>query len=114
MCLVVSHDIVGPHDGRGWMRPLKATLGEEVHSMVIACVSWSEQVKVQMVGLRTREFVGQDYKRDRLVGWTTSEEVRGSTTSLETKMHLHTTYKGDDQITCYPEADDDAGEPVDA
>jgi len=40
------------------------------------------------------ESVGQDYERDRLVGWTTSEEVRGSTTSSEAKMKLHTTHKG--------------------
>jgi len=88
------HDIMGPHDGRGWMCPLEATLGEGVHSMVIACVSWFERVKVGMVGLRTRESVGQHYERDKLVGWTTNEEVRGSTTSPETKMHLHTTHKG--------------------
>jgi len=36
------HDIVGPHDGRWWMCPLEATLGERIHSMVIACMSWSE------------------------------------------------------------------------
>jgi len=52
------HDIVGSHDGRRWMRPLEATLGEGVHSMVIACVSWFERVKVQMVGLWMRESVG--------------------------------------------------------
>ena len=58
------HDIVGLHDWRGWMRPLKATLGEGVHSMVIACVSWSKRVKVRMVGLWTRESVGQNKSRD--------------------------------------------------
>jgi len=46
------------------MRPLKATLGEGVHSMVIACVSWSKRVKVRMVGLWTRESVGQNKSRD--------------------------------------------------
>jgi len=30
-------------------------------------------------GWRARESVKQDYERDRLVGWTTSEEGRGST-----------------------------------
>jgi len=83
------HDIVGPHDGRGWMRPLEATLGDGVHNMVIACVTWSEQVKVQMVGLRTRESVRQDYEGDRLVRWTTSEEVRGSTRKSHDQEYIH-------------------------
>ena len=35
------------------------------------------------------ESVEQDYERDRLVGWTTSEEVRGSTEKSHDQEYMH-------------------------
>jgi len=44
-----------------------ATIGQGVHSMVIACVPWSERGRL---GCFTTddESVGQDYEQDRLMG----------------------------------------------
>jgi len=46
---------------------LSATIGREVHSMVIVCVPGS---KLRRIGCFTtdKESVGQDYERDRLIG----------------------------------------------
>ena len=41
---------------------------------------------VRMTG---EESVKQDYERDRLVGWTTSEEVRGSTGKSHDQEYMH-------------------------
>ena len=41
-------------------------IGQGVHSMVIACVSWSERGRLGCFATG-EESMGQDYERDRLV-----------------------------------------------
>ena len=48
------------------MFPL-ATIGRGVHSMVIACVPWSERERLECF-ITDEESVGQDYEQDRLIG----------------------------------------------
>jgi len=44
-----------------------AAIGRGVHSMVIACVPGSERGRLGCF-TTNEEFVGQDYKQDRLIG----------------------------------------------
>jgi len=55
------------HDGQGTVMFPQAVIGRGVHSMVIACMPWSER---ERLGLFTtdEESVGQNYEQDRLVG----------------------------------------------
>jgi len=60
------------------LKKLENAMTEGVHSRKggYACLGPSEEF-----GWRAKESVKQDYERDRLVGWTMSEEGRGSTRS---------------------------------
>ena len=44
-----------------------AAIGRRVHSMVIACVPWSERGRLECF-TTDEESVGQDYEQDRLIG----------------------------------------------
>jgi len=72
----------GPHAERGlFSSPEVLRLGwmsEGVHFMLNLGMLWA------------RESVKQDYKRGRLVGWTTSEEGRGSTWNPRFRVHART------------------------
>jgi len=78
----------------GWM-------SEGVHFMLNLGMLWVREFIVEKAGMHVRvrarssdkrawESVKQDYKRDRLVGWTTSEEGRGSTWNLIVSIHAWT------------------------
>jgi len=68
------------------MVKLENAMSEGVHRRKgrYACPGPSEEF-----GLRARESVKQDYKRDRLVGWTANEEVRGSTEKSHDQEYMH-------------------------
>jgi len=53
-------------------------MSEGVHSRIGGYAGLGPSMEFKW---RARESVKQDYERDRLVGWTTSEEGRGSTKS---------------------------------
>jgi len=55
------------HDGQGTVMFSLAAIGRGVHSMVIACVPWSERGRLGCFTTDV-ESVGQDYEQDRLVG----------------------------------------------
>jgi len=44
-----------------------AAIGRGVHSMVIACVPWSERGRLGRF-TTDEESIGQDYEQDRLIG----------------------------------------------
>jgi len=55
------------HDGQGIVMFLLVGIGRGVHSMVIACVPWSERERLECF-ITDEESVGQDYEQDRLIG----------------------------------------------
>jgi len=55
------------HDGQGIVMFLSAAIGRGVHSMVYACMPWSERGRLGWFTI-DEESVGQDYVQDRLVG----------------------------------------------
>ena len=54
------------HDGQGTVMFPSATIGRGVHSMVIACMSGSKLLDLD-VFTTGKESVGQDYEQDRLI-----------------------------------------------
>ena len=78
----------------GWM-------SDGVHFMLNLGMLWAREFIVRKAGMRVQvrarssderawESVKQDYERDRLVGWTTSEEGRGSTWNPRFRVHAWT------------------------
>jgi len=88
---------------------------------IVGKVSMRVRVWVRSSDERAWESVKQDYKRDRLVGWPTLENMHDLLAGIYfifNYVYVHNSpyllVCGDDQVTCYPRADNVSGEPGDA